>query len=184
MENLIKMDDLGVPLFYFGNTHMPILSIYLFSIAAEYCFKTLLSTSIWSFWMNPKISQIWAVWVMISRTKPPFKDPFDEIIWSDKWLQLLNQFMLFYSFNKSLHVTPWLKKCPTGRTERTPKKAEYLITRSQFIKVRGPLGFGPINFWWNYSWNPLINERDWLLDWEPWGPYPKPLRATPPSNKN
>ena len=35
------------------------------------------------------------------------------------------------------------KKSPTGPTERTPKKPEYLIARSQLTE-RGPLGFGPI----------------------------------------
>ena len=36
------------------------------------------------------------------------------------------------------------KKSPTnGRTERTSKKPEYLIARSQ-LSERGPLGFGPI----------------------------------------
>ena len=37
------------------------------------------------------------------------------------------------------------KKSPTGPTERTPKKPEYLIARSQLTE-RGPLGFGPIQF--------------------------------------
>ena len=37
------------------------------------------------------------------------------------------------------------KKSPTGPSERTPKKPEYLIARSQLTE-RGPLGFGPIQF--------------------------------------
>ena len=41
------------------------------------------------------------------------------------------------------HVFYVSKKSPTGPTERTPKKPEYLIARSQLTK-RGPLGFGPI----------------------------------------
>ena len=47
------------------------------------------------------------------------------------------------------------KKSPTnGPTERTSKKPEYLIARSQ-LSERGPLGFGPIQIlmkFWD-SWN-------------------------------
>ncbi len=43
------------------------------------------------------------------------------------------------------------KKSATAPTERTLKKPEYLIARSQLTE-RGPLGFGPIQFlmelWW------------------------------------
>ena len=46
---------------------------------------------------------------------------------------------LFWLVNGGLPVS---KKSPTGPTERTPKP-EYLIARSQ---LRGPLGFGPIQF--------------------------------------
>ena len=37
------------------------------------------------------------------------------------------------------------KKSPTGPTDRTPKKPEYPIARSQLTE-RGPLGFGPMQF--------------------------------------
>ena len=45
------------------------------------------------------------------------------------------------------------KKSPTGPTERTPKKPEYLM---QFTK-RGPLGFGPIQFLMEFLTHPSSN---------------------------
>ena len=57
------------------------------------------------------------------------------------------------------------KKSPTvGPTERTPKKPEYLRTPTQ-VFVRGPLGFGPIQFlmdsffWGGQWWN---ENRSWI----------------------
>ena len=49
--------------------------------------------------------------------------------------------------NEKRNKTHWVKskKSSTGPTERTPKKPEYLIARSQLTE-RGPLGFGPIQF--------------------------------------
>ena len=43
----------------------------------------------------------------------------------------------------AIFINQQSKKSPTRPTERTPKKPEYLIARSQ---LRGPLGFGPIQF--------------------------------------
>ena len=49
------------------------------------------------------------------------------------------------------------KKSPTGPTERSPKKPEYLIARLQLTQ-RGPLGFGPIQFLMEFSFGFYKNE--------------------------
>ena len=60
------------------------------------------------------------------------------------------------------------KKSPTGPTEQTPKKPEYLIARSQLAELWS-VGKVPFNFWWKclippkwaIEWSLSRHKRDW-----------------------